>query len=305
MSRQSSGLNSDDVNRLHTSYSCTTPLPHVVKPNLSSLGPLASFCIFSHLRASTASLLPWTATRATSAAPSAPAEPSRSPPTPGRRARPIVRPQPPRRRPLANARGRRGRGYQMELTRRLRRAARVAFAYSVAGATFVAPVFRMAPFKPRTSTRGMATNVVRWLQPPEHPPTVGLRVTVRWASESGKWFAGAVVAISPGWPPDLSRPVRRWRHSLGGTRPLATCLGALPTPPLGEEAFTETTEPSSVAPTEAGKDGRALLSSHCNSLLRVSLPRACVRSSTFTRACARWLLYCGCYRERSLPSRML
>ena len=168
----------------------------------------------------------------------------------------------------------------MGLTRRLRRAARVAFASSVADATFVRPDFRMAPFKPRTSTRGMATNVVRWLQPPEHPPTVGLRVTVRWASEGGKWFAGAVVAISRRM---AARSFASSTTLATLTRaPLATCLGALPTPPLGEEAFTETTEPSSVAPTEAGKDGRALLSSHCNSLLRVSLPRACVRSSLFT-----------------------
>ena len=166
----------------------------------------------------------------------------------------------------------------MGLPRRLRRA-RVAFASSVADATFVWPVLRMAPSS-RTSTRGMATNVVRWLQPPEHPPTVGLRVTVRWASEGGKWFAGAVVAISRRM---AARSFASSTTLATLTRaPLATCLGALPTPPLGEEAFTETTEPSSVAPTEAGKDGRALLSSHCNSLLRVSLPRACVRSSLFT-----------------------
>ena len=181
--------------------------PHVVKPNLSSLGPLASFCIFSHLRASTASLLPWTATRATSAAPSAPSEPSRSPPTPGRRARPIVRPQPPRRRPSADALGRRARGYKMGLPLRLRRAARVAFASSVAGATFVWPAFRMAPFKPRTllgawrlmscsgcSRRSTDVGLAR-----DRPVGLGGRQVVRWRRRRH---------LPAGWPPDLSRPVR-------------------------------------------------------------------------------------------------
>ena len=110
----------------------------------------------------------------------------------------------------------------MGLTRRLRRAACVAFASSVADATFVRPDFRMAPFKPRTSTRGMATNVVRWLHPPEHPPTVGLRVTVRWASEGGKWFAGAVVAISE----QDGRPIFRVQYGMARglwRRALALC----------------------------------------------------------------------------------
>ena len=172
----------------------------------------------------------------------------------------------------------------MGLPRRLRRAARVAFASSVADATFVRPDFRMAPFKPRTSTRGMATNVVRWLHPPEHPPTVGLRVTVRWASEGGKWFAGAVVAISR----------RMAARSFASSTTLATLT-------RWHEAFGDV--PWRFADAAAGRRGlhrdhgavqrrayrgwqrwtRAAFFSLQLAVARLSrLARACVRSSLFT-----------------------